>query len=65
MRSGEYQKYKAALRDKYGDRVPEQLEAMAEAQPSHTYHHSRQELLQIIYDAKAAISFMVGGNHAY
>lgn len=57
MRSGEYVKYKAALRIKYGEDVPEKLEKMAEEQPSHTYHHSREELLEIIHNCKVAIDF--------
>ena len=57
MRSGEYQKYKAALRLKYGDEVPEKLEKMAEDYPAHTYKHSREELLEIIHSAKEYIAY--------
>lgn len=59
MRSGEYQKYKAALKLKYGDEVPAKLEEMALASPSHTYKHSRQELLDIIHSSKEALSYYV------
>jgi hypothetical protein len=57
MRSGEYVKYKAALKLKYGDEVPGKLEAMAEAQPGVTYRFKREELLQIISDSKEGIKW--------
>lgn len=55
----EYQKYKAALAMKYGDEVPVKLEQMAQDQPSHTYKHSREELLEIIHSSKEYLAFLV------
>lgn len=46
MRSGEYEKYRLALKDKYGDKVPESLENTARLYPS--YKFSRDELQEII-----------------
>lgn len=59
MRSGEYVKYKAALRDKYGDGVAEKLEKMADEQPARTYRFKREELLQIYKDSVEQVKFYV------
>lgn len=55
LRSGEYVKYKQALRDKYGETVPEELEKLAEE--TQYYKLSRDELLQIINDSKESLSW--------
>lgn len=55
MRSGEYVKYKSALKDKYGSEVPGELEALADEQPGPTYHFTKAELLQIISDCKTQV----------
>lgn len=55
MRSGEYVKYKAALRLKYGDEVPEQLEKLAEE--TQYYKQTHEELDQVIADSKEQIKF--------
>ena len=55
MNSGEYLKYKLALKDKYGETVPEELEKLAET--TQYYKLSRDELLQIINDSKESISW--------
>jgi hypothetical protein len=55
MRSGEYQKYKAALKLKYGDKVPDELETLAATQ--RTYKFKKDELLQVIADSKEQIKF--------
>lgn len=53
MNSGEYEKYRLALKDKYGDDVPEELENLARS--TTFYKFSKPELLQIIADAKEQI----------
>ncbi len=53
MRSGEYEKYRLALAEKYGDEVPEELENLARKYP--TYKFGRDELQEIIDDAKEYI----------
>lgn len=55
MNSGEYLKHKIAIREKCGEEVPEELEKLAEE--TQYYKFSREELLQIIYDAKEAVSW--------
>jgi hypothetical protein len=50
LRSGEYEKYRIALKQKYGDEVPEELEALARSNP--TYHFKKLELETIISEAK-------------
>lgn len=55
LRSGEYVKYKIALKDKYGAEVPEQLEKLAEE--TTYYKFTIQELEEIIADAKTQIKF--------
>lgn len=61
MRSGEYVKYKLALKMKYGDEVPNRLEKLAEGMPGPSYHFKKAELLEIIHDAKEAIKFYTEG----
>lgn len=58
MRSGEYVKYKSALKDKYGKEVPGELEALADEQPGPTYHLTKPELLQIIHDNKVLVEYI-------
>lgn len=53
MRSGEYEKYRLALKDKYGVEVPEHLESIARLYP--TYKFNREELQEVIDTAKAYI----------
>lgn len=55
MRSGEYEKYRSALRTKYGDEVPGKLEKLA--QETTYYKFSKPELLEIIHDAKESIRY--------
>jgi hypothetical protein len=55
MRSGEYVKYKKALRNKYAVDTPERLEKLAEELPGPEYHFSKPELLEIIHDSKVRI----------
>ncbi len=55
MRSGEIVKYKAALKDKYGNEVPDELEQLAS--DTQYYKFSREELEQIIKDAKEQIAW--------
>lgn len=55
MRSGEYEKYRSALRTKYGDEVPGELEKLA--QETTYYKFSKPELLEIIHDAKESIRY--------
>lgn len=55
MRSGEYVKYKAELKFKYGDEVPAKLEAMAEEFPARTHHFTKEELLKIVHDAQSQV----------
>lgn len=57
MRSGEYEKYRLALKDKYGNEVPEQLENIARTYP--TYKLSRPELEEVIDNAKEYLSQFV------
>lgn len=57
MRSGEYVKYKSALRLKYGENVPEKLERLADEQPGNSYKFSRAELLGIIEDCKQQVAY--------
>lgn len=57
LRSGEYVKYKEALRAKYGDHVPESLELLARQQPATSYKFTREELLGIIKDSRECINF--------
>lgn len=59
MKSGEYVKYKAALKLKYGDDVPARLEALADEFPARTYHFSKEDLLQIIKDSNEQIDYYV------
>ena len=54
MRSGEYEKYRLAIKEKYGDKVPEQLESVAREYP--TYKFGRDELQEIIDTSKEYIS---------
>lgn len=58
MRSGEVVKYRAALKIKYGDEVPGELEELAES--TQYYKFTREELLNIIKDAKEFISWCEG-----
>lgn len=58
MRSGEYVKYKKALRVKYLENTPERLEKLAEDTPGPEYHFSKEELLEIIHDSKVRIDYM-------
>jgi len=53
MRSGEYEKYRLALKLKYGDEIPEELETWARKYP--TYKLSREELEEVIENAKEYI----------
>ena len=55
MRSGEVVKYRAALKLKYGDEVPQELEELAESTPY--YKFTRQELLEIIDNCKSYIKW--------
>lgn len=55
MRSGEYEKYRFALRTKYGDSTPGELETLA--QTTTHYKFTKPELLEIIHDAKAQIDW--------
>lgn len=57
MRSGEYEKYRVALQEKYGTEIPSELEQIARQQPAHSYRFSREELLQVIHDAKTYINW--------
>lgn len=59
LRSGEYQKYKAALAMKYGDNIPGDLEETAALYPSHTYKHTREELLEVIHSSKEALDYFI------
>lgn len=59
MNSGEYVKYKAALKLKYGDEVPARLEALADEFPARTHHFTKEELLQIIKDSNEQIDYYV------
>jgi hypothetical protein len=54
MNSGEYEKYRLALKDKYGNKVPEELESVAREYP--TYKFGREELQEIIDTSKEYIS---------
>lgn len=55
MRSGERDKYRVALRIKYGEGVPEKLEALADNHPS--YRPKKKELEEIIHDATEELNF--------
>lgn len=55
LRGGEHIKYKRALRLKYGDKVPEELERLAE--DTHYYKFTREELEEIIHDSKEQVKF--------
>lgn len=55
MRSGEHEKYRVALREKYGKDTPEELEKLAESTPF--YKFSKPELLQIIEDSKIQVAW--------
>ncbi len=53
MRSGEPVKYKLALKEKYGEEVPDELQKLAEE--TQYYKLSRDELLQIISDSRESL----------
>lgn len=55
MRSGETVKYRAALKEKYGDEVPGELEKMAEE--NQYYKFTREELEGIIEDSKEQVKW--------
>lgn len=55
MKSGETVKYRKALREKYGDKVPDELEKLAEE--TSYYKFTREELEQVIEDSKEAVRF--------
>lgn len=57
MRSGEYEKYRIALKDKYGEEVPEKLENLART--TTYYKFSREELLEVIHDSKELVAFLI------
>lgn len=54
MRSGEHEKYKGALDDKYGKGTYRGLEKIAAQYP--TYKLKKDELLEIIYESKAEVA---------
>ena len=56
-KGGEYTKYRFALKEKYGNHVPEELEQLANDQKN--YRLSREELTQVIHDAKECIDWML------
>lgn len=62
LRSGEYQKYKAELKNKYGKEVPARLEAMAQEHPDRSYRFSREELIQLRNDCNEYINHAVNGD---
>lgn len=55
LRSGEYVKYKKALKLKYGDDTPADLENLADQ--TTYYKFTREELDEIIHDSKEAVKF--------
>jgi hypothetical protein len=55
MNSGEFIKYKIALREKYGQEVPDELENLAEK--TQYYKFDREELEQIIKDSKEQVKY--------
>lgn len=55
MRSGEYVKYKIALKEKYGEEVPGELEKLAEE--TQYYKYTREELEEVISNSKESIKF--------
>lgn len=55
MRSGETVKYKIALKEKYGQEVPDELEKLAEE--TQYYKLTREELEQIIADSKESVDW--------
>lgn len=55
MRSGEVVKYRIALKEKYGDEAPKELEDLAES--TQYYKFSREELLEIINNAKEFVGW--------
>jgi hypothetical protein len=62
MRSGEYEKYRLALKDKYGEEVPEELENLART--TQYYKFTKDELLTIINDSKQALEWYATRNQA-
>lgn len=55
MRSGEHEKYKQALNDKYGEGTYQKLEKTAH--DTTYYKLGKPELLQILHDAKTAVAY--------
>jgi len=62
MRSGEYEKYRLALKDKYGEEVPEELENLART--TQYYKFTKDELLTIINDSKQTLEWYATRNQA-
>lgn len=56
LRSGEYQKYKLAIEDKYGEGVYQELERRA-LLPDSKKRLPKEELLQIIHDSKEYVKY--------
>lgn len=63
MRSGEPVKYRIALREKYGDEVPDELENLAEQ--IKYYKFTRDQLQDIIDDSKEQIKFYLSQGVVY
>lgn len=55
MKSGNREKYRIALRDKYGDKIPEKLEKMADNEPH--FRFTIEYLEDVIATAEAEIEF--------
>lgn len=55
MRSGELVKYRRALKLKYGDNVPGDLEQLADE--TQHYKFTREELEEVIHDAKEQVKW--------
>ena len=57
LRSGEYEKYKVALKIKYGENVPRKLEELAEKYPATSFHFTKEYLKQVILDSRSQVEW--------
>ena len=57
MRSGEYEKHRLAIKDKFGDEIPEQLEELARANPN--YRLTKEYLKEVINENQEALIFLL------
>jgi Bacteriophage Lambda NinG protein len=55
MNSGEHTKYGLALKLKYGDKIPDELEKLA--QTTTYYNFTKEELIGVIHDSREVVDF--------